>query len=279
MLSRRAFLLSASTAALAQDASFSTNVDVVTLFATVRDADGNPATNLSRDDFTLFEDGVLQTIHYFSRESDLPLAIGLLVDTSRSQESVLEPERRASYTFLDQVLREGKDEAFVASFDIRVQVLQDFTSSRRELAAALARLKIPPLASTLLYTAIRKCSENQMKDRTGRKAFIILSDGVDVRSRTSIGTAIEFAQRADTIIYSILFSATGSRIGGVLAAHERGRKAMLRLAAETGGAYFEVTDDQPIEKIYAQVEEALRSQIQLRLYAGWPERERTVSQD
>ncbi len=264
----RTLLLALAATALAQDPSFSTNVDVVTLFATVRDANAQPAKNLTRDDFVLLEDGVPQTIRYFSRESDLPLTIGLLVDTSRSQTRVLEPERTASYKFLDQVLREGKDEAFVASFDVRVRMLQNFTSSRKELSAALDRLRIPPIGSTLLYTAIRNCSENQMKDRAGRKAFILLSDGVDVHSRTSLGTAIEYAQRADTIIYSILFADSDAGMRPVRAAiftayHQRGRKAMQRLPSETGGAFFEVTADNPIEKIYSQIEETLRNQYSI----------------
>jgi VWFA-related protein len=202
---RRAVLLAVAFCAWAQDAKFSAGVDVVTLLVAVRDRNGLVVKNLGREEFSLQEDGVPQTIHYFARESDLPLTIGLLVDTSSSQLHVLEPERRASYTFLDQVLREGKDQAFVAHFDFRVEVLQGFTSSRDELASALGQLSVPSHISTLLYDAIRSCSENQMRRKKGRKAFILLSDGVDFRSKTSLGTAIEYAQRADTIVYSILF--------------------------------------------------------------------------
>jgi hypothetical protein len=117
-ISRRALLIAVAGRLWAQEAKYSTGVDVVTLLATVRDAHGLLAKNLSREDFLLEEDGVPQTIRYFSRESDLPLTVGLLVDTSQSQFHVLEPERRASYTFLDQVLREGQDQAFVAHFDV-----------------------------------------------------------------------------------------------------------------------------------------------------------------
>jgi hypothetical protein len=100
-------------------------------------------------------------------------------------------ERRASRTFLDRVLREDKDRAFVAHFDFRVEVLQDLTSSRAKLASALDELKMPPRGSTLLFRAVRECSENQMRKQPGRKAFVILSDGADVRSKTTIVTAIE----------------------------------------------------------------------------------------
>jgi VWFA-related protein len=190
------------------------------------------------------------------------LTIGLLVDTSRSQRSVLERQRRASHTFLDQVLRGDKDLAFVAHFDIRVEILQDLTSSRAKLGAALDELKIPPRGSTLLYRAVRECSENQMRKQPGRKAFIVLSDGFDVRSNTTIVTAIEYAQRADTIIYSILFRRKEllKYYPPVVIYNARGERAMQRLARETGGAYFEVTKDNSIEKIYASIEEQLRNQ-------------------
>jgi VWFA-related protein len=249
-------------------AQFSTDVDVVTLLATVRDKDGRIAKNLTREDFVLLEDGKPQTIAYFSRESDLPLRIGLLVDTSRSQTGVLEPEREASRAFFDQVLREDKDLALVAHFDTQVGMLQGFTSSRQELAAALDQLRIPGAVATLLYEGIRQTSENFMRRQTGRKAFILLSDGVSYRDKTSIGTAVEYAQRADTMIFSILFAdrpklyRPGRAAVHAIAA-QRGRSAMQRLARETGGAFFDVSDAQPIAKTYAQIEETLRNQYAL----------------
>jgi VWFA-related protein len=185
-ISRRDLMLGAAIRAFAQEPTFSTEVKVVTLLATVHDGNGAIVTNLSKEDFLVEEAGVPQTIRYFSRESDLPLTVGLLVDTSRSQIGVLEPERRASQTFLDQVLRGDKDRAFVAHFDRRVEVLQDLTSSRAKLASALDELKIPSRGSTLLYRAVRECSENQMRKQPGRKAFVVLSDGVDVGSKTTL---------------------------------------------------------------------------------------------
>ena len=263
-ISRRSLLLAAAWPMWPQDARFSADVHVVTLFATVRDADGLIVKNLNQDDFVLREDGLPQTIRYFSRESDLPLTIGLLVDTSQSQDHVLEPERKASYTFLDRVLREGSDTAFVAHFDTHVEVLQGFTSSRKDLQQALGQLAVPRAPSTLLYDAIKNCSENLMRKKQGRKAFILLSDGVDYRSKTNLQTAIEYAQRADTIIYSILFAEPLKpyrplRSAILAKSRDRGRRVMHRLAAETGGAYFEVTPNQPIETIYAQIEDVLRN--------------------
>jgi VWFA-related protein len=138
-ISRRTLFVALVCRLCAEEVKFSTGVDLVTLLATVRDAHGLLARNLTRDDFLLEEDGVPQTIRYFSRESDLPLTVGLLVDTSQSQVHVLEPERRASYAFLDQVIREDQDQAFVGHFDVRVEVLQGFTSSRKDLALALGQ--------------------------------------------------------------------------------------------------------------------------------------------
>lgn len=147
--------------------------------------------------------------------------IGLLVDTSCSQIRVLESERTASYKFLDQVLH-GDDVAFVLHFDFRVSLLQGFTSSREKLAAAFSALSPPMHCDTHLYDAIHDASEQLMKKESGRKAFVLLSDGGDVRSKCSIVTAIEFAQRADTII-----TQCSSRIG-----KERRRPECTSRAAE-----------------------------------------------
>jgi VWFA-related protein len=251
-----------------QGPTISSRVNIVTLFATVHDADGKVVKNPTRDDFVLLEDGAPQRIDYFAQESDLPLTIGLLVDTSRSQTGVLEKERSASYTFLDQVLREGVDQAFVVHFDLRVETLQRPTSSRDELEAALGRLKIPERDSTLVFSAIKDSSEDLMRPLMGRKAFILLSDGVAYKEPTAITTAIEYAQRADTIIYPIRFSdpVPFSRpvVGAILAiASEHGKQGLHRMANETGGAYFEVSASQPIEDIYSQIEEALRNQYSI----------------
>jgi VWFA-related protein len=248
-----------------QAPTISVKVNLVPILATVHDPDGRIVKNLAPDNFILREDGIQQKITNFTQESDLPLTIGLLVDTSTSQTGVLEEERRASYKFLDQVLREGKDQAFVVSFDVRVETLQGFTSSRRELAAALDRLKIPDQVSTLIYSAVRDSSENLMQERKGRKAFILLTDGVAFKDPVSIVMAIEFAQRADTIIYTIHFSEPASIHhpieSAILAPFKaRGRQALKRMARETGGVAYEVTNNQSIEGIYSQIEEALRNQ-------------------
>ena len=149
---------------------FMVSVNVVSLLVSVHDRHGHLVNNLTADDFVLKEDGVPQHIRYFSKETDLPLTIGLLVDTSRSQTGVLEQERTASATFFDQILRQDKDQAFVAKFDDNVQILQPLTSSRTLLASSLNRLSIPEDYATLLYSAVRESSAKFMLNRPGRKA-------------------------------------------------------------------------------------------------------------
>jgi VWFA-related protein len=230
-------LLAVAWVVRAQDSTFSTDVRVVNLLAAVRDRDGRFVKGLTKEDFVVQDEGRPQEIRYFAQESNLPLTIGLLVDTSCSQMRVLESERTASYKFLDQVLRVD-DVAFVMRFDFKVSLLQSFTSSREELSMALSNLSRPKHCGTLLYDAIHDASEQLMKKKDGRKAFVVLSDGGDARSKHSIGTAIEFAQRPDTIIYSVLF-ADRLRIGSIVSPAAmgmqavylaRGRKVMGRLA-------------------------------------------------
>jgi VWFA-related protein len=214
-------------------ATIAVDVKVVTLPVTVRDKHGKIVRDLTKDDFTLQEDGRPQTIRYFSQEANLPLTLGLLVDTSRSQTNVLEAERNASRSFLDQMLVQEKDKAFLIHFDREVELLQDLTSSREKLQAALELLKTPsdrersndPNDSTdsrsgdsragsgshhgggtQLYDAVFLASNELMKKQQGRKALVILSDGVDRGSKTSLESAIESAQRADTVVYSIYFA-------------------------------------------------------------------------
>jgi VWFA-related protein len=265
-------LLALTPLAVPQTATFSSDVKVVSLLATVRDRNGEIVTNLSKDDFRLEEEGRPQTIRYFSRESGLPLILCLLVDTSRSMQTVFDSERAASNRFFDQVLRSDRDLAAVVHFDVRVETLQPFTTSRESLAAALDGLAIPPRPATLLYDAIQQSSERLMRPEAGRKAFILLSDGLDVRSVTSIGNAIEYAQRADTMIYSILFPHRFNRRGRggfvvnvrhVNPRQTRGPQVMDRLARETGGGFFTVTASTSIDQIYSKIEDELRNQYNI----------------
>jgi VWFA-related protein len=294
--------------------TISVQVKVVNVLATVRDKHGKIISNLGKDDFVLTEDGRPQSIHYFTRETDIPLTLGLLVDTSLSQRRVLDQERSASHSFLDQMVRQDKDKAFVIHFDREVELLQDLTSSHQKLESALQDIETPRLertstgsspnsdpgsrrgsgrhfgaGGTLLYDAVYLASDELMKKQQGRKAVIVLSDGVDRGSKETIDQAIETAQRADTVVYSILFKddegygggfggprigmggpgmggGMGRRGGGQRFPHQTrpdGKKILERLSQETGGRLFEASKKQPIDQIYAQIEEELRNQYSL----------------
>jgi VWFA-related protein len=303
-----AILLTCSTGSLAaqQEPTFSTDVNVVTVLATVRNKQGQVVRDLTKDDFALEEDGRPQTIRYFAQETDLPLTLGLVVDTSLSQERVLDEERTASYRFLDKVLREDRDLAFLIHFEEEAELLQDLTASREKLQAALALLRTPSppprtrvnmpfpwpgmpggggvggsRGGTALHDALYLASDELMKSQPGRKALVVLSDGVDNASKVSLELAIESAQRSDTLVYTILFADRGDYgfqggfggIGGI--GRQRGRQrfpqqlapdgsgVLQRIAKQTGGRYFEVSRGQGIDQIYSAIEEELRTQYNL----------------
>ncbi len=266
--SRRRFLLASggAVAARAQDVTFKTDVKVVNLLATVRTKKGEMVRDLEKADFSVSENGRPQTIRYFARQSDLPLTLGLMIDTSASQEKVIEPERIASFRFIDQVLREDKDQVFIMQFDTTIQLRQPLTSSRRKLNEVLpfvdtqTRKELESVGGqTRLFDAVEQASKDIMKARTGRKALIVLSDGVDFGSEASITQAIEAAQRADTLIYSILFSDAGA-YGFLGGASGSGRAALMRMSRETGAGFFEVSKKLTLEQIFSQLEDELRSQ-------------------
>lgn len=273
------------------------DVNVVNVFATVRDKKGQIVRDLTQNDFVIEEDGRPQAIKYFSKETDLPLKLGLTVDTSPSQRRLLEQERGASYKFLDQVLREDKDLAFVLHFDAEVELLEDFTSSRKKLQAALNEIEAEPprqlnrrdpndpgqprrRGGTSLYDAVLLASDELMKKQKGRKALILLTDGVDTSSKSTLTDAIESAQKSDTLVYSILFSDEASygqqggggvfgpprmgRHGGMNGPRNRpdGKKVLQRLADETGGTFYE-RKKQSLDDIYRELEQELRSQYSL----------------
>ena len=274
ILSRAAVLFGASCSLWAQeDAVFSTDVRVVNVLATVRDRQGRIIRDLAQADFSVLENGRPQTIRYFSRESDLPLTLGLMVDTSMSQQHVIDAERGASMRFLDQVLREAKDHVFLMQFDMAVRISQALTNSRRKLEEALAYVDTPTRqdlshqygGGTLLYDAVVEACTQVMKNQTGRKALIVLSDGVDTGSEASLTDAIEAALRTDTLIYAILFADPGF-YNGRLFAHmggAGGRNALTRLSQEAGGGFFEVSKKQSIDDVYSILQEELRSQFSL----------------
>jgi VWFA-related protein len=255
--------------ARAQDTPvFSTEVKVVNVLATVRNKTGSLVGGLSQEDFLLSEDGRPQTIRYFARESDLPLTLGLMVDSSGSQRRVLDAERGASLRFFDRVVREKQDQVFIMQFDSAVQMRQALTSSVAKLEDALAyvdtesaaQLRIQHGGGTLLYDAVVRASE-VMKKLTGRKALIVLSDGVDLGSYFTLKDAVDAAQRADTLVYSILYSDSGAY--GIRGGGGEGVRALQRMSNESGGGFFEVSKKQTVDRVFDIIQEELRNQYNL----------------
>lgn len=279
-MTRRFFLLSTGGAGIclraAQDGpTFSTNVKVVNIFLTVRDKSGRLIRDLQKDDFSIRENGKPQAIRYFSRESDLPLTVGLMVDTSLSQGRVLENERGASYRFLDEVLRQSQDKAVVVQFDQAVVIRQELTSSHKDLEDTLSLLDLPSEqqarygSGTLLYDAVRTASVQVMRKQEGRKALIVLTDGVDEGSTISLGDAIQSAQSVGTQVYCILFS-DATYYGGAGILGPDGKRVLQRLASETGGSFFEVTKQRSVSDIFHEIEEDLRSEYSIGFVSDQP---------
>ena len=262
-------------------ATFKANVDVVQLFFNVKDKKGGLIPNLPKDNFEVFEDGKPQTIKYFAAESNLPLTLGILIDGSGSQERVLDMEKQVGGAFLTEILRE-KDLAFVMSFDIGVELLQDFTGSARKLKAALNSVKINsggharlpdtpgmgggPIPTsgtprgTLLYDAVYLASHEEMAQQVDRKAMILLTDGQDQGSQYKTRDAVEAAQKADTIVYVLLCADRGVYgFGGYSGGGE-----MNKLTAETGGRVIEVGNKfEKLKAAFDQISQELRSQYNI----------------
>jgi VWFA-related protein len=266
-----------------QDQSVETlkvSVNVVQLFFNVKDKHGLLIPNLTKNDFDILEDGKPEIIKYFTAESNLPLTLGILIDSSGSQQRVLEMEKEVGASFLQEILR-PKDEAFVISFDVDVDLLQDFTNSTHLLRAALdsAKINAPPAScgglpgagggplpcsgtpkGTLLYDAVYLASHDELSKEVGRKAMIILTDGEDQGSHYKIKDAIEAAQKADSIVYVLLIADRGFYgFGGY-----SGDRQMKDLATETGGRVIEVGNKfEKLKQAFDQIAQELRSQYNI----------------
>jgi len=257
------------------------NVDVVQLFFNVKDKRGALIPNLPKDNFEIIEDGKPQTIKYFKAESDLPLTLGIMIDASGSQQHVLGIEQEVGGSFLESTLR-PKDMASVFSFDVDVNLIQDFTGSVSRLRKALDQVKInsgtgacsnlPGLGGgpipcpstgprgTVLYDAVYVASHDAFAQEVGRKAMILLTDGEDQGSRLKIKDAIEAAQKADTICYVLLIADRGFYgFGGY-----GGDSAMKKLTEQTGGRVIEVGNKpDKLKQAFDQIGQELRSQYNI----------------
>jgi VWFA-related protein len=259
-------------------ATFKLQVNLVDVFFTVKDKNNNLVPHLSRNDCTIFEDKQPQTFKSFIAENNLPLTLGIMIDTSGSQERVLPLEQEAGAQFLERVLKQ-KDEAFLLSFDVDVDLLQDFTNNPRQLAHAMNKAEIntaggngaagvPGLGGgpvptigdpkgTLLYDAIYLAANEKLTQESGRKALIILTDGEDQGSRTKISEAVAAAQKSNAMIYVILIADTGFYGGWGYS----GYSAASKLAQESGGRVINVGNNgKKLQEAFAQIEDELRTQ-------------------
>ena len=254
------------------------NVNVVQLFFNVKDKHGALIPNLTKDDFEVHEDGKLQTIKYFTAETNLPLTLGIMIDASGSQRNVIDMEKEVGGAFLRQILTD-KDEAYVISFDISVDLLQDFTRDVHRLQAALNKAKvnvdytsggIPGMGGgpvpqhnspgTLLYDAVYLSAHDMLSKEVGRKAMILLTDGQDEGSRLKIQDAIEAAQKADSIVYVLLCADRGF-YGGF---GYSGESDMRKLTEQTGGRVINVGNKfDKLKEAFDQVAAELRSQYNI----------------
>ena len=245
------------------------NVNLVNLYFSVRDKNGY-ITNLHKDDCQIFEDKSLQKTKNFTQEKNLPLTIGILLDTSGSQMNVLPLEQQSGATFLKEVLT-PKDEAFLISFDINVDLLADYTNSAGELRRAIDKASINTGAGTgsvtgngqargtLLYDAVFLAAHDKLRQEAGRKILVMLTDGGDQGSQETLKTATEAAQKANAIVYVILIADRGF-YGGFQMGYT-GDRDMEKLATDTGGRVINVGNNgKKLEEAFAAIQDELRTQ-------------------
>src|SRR5579875_1471635 len=273
-----------------QTPTFKSNVELVNILFTVKTKKGQLIPNLEQKDFTVYEDGKQQTIQHFSRETDLPLTLGLLIDISASQERLVDIERQAAAAFFSSVIRQ-KDEAFLISFGKSTDLLQDYTNSPRLLTSALQDLhgdgqtpmvgRVPvntgplptgPPKGTLLFDAVYLASNDKLKSEVGRKALILVTDGDDQGSFYDRKAAVEAAQKADAMIYSIyyvdrgFYMAAGMFGGG-------GEGDLRKMSDETGGHVFSVSSKHPLNEIFKEIQDELRNQYSIGYESTNPKRD------
>jgi len=255
------------------------DVNVVNILASVRDKRNNLIPNLEQKDFTVLEDGKPQSIKYFTRETDLPLTIGLLIDVSASQGNLIQIERDAAAQFFTQVLRK-KDEAFLLAFGEEAELLQDYTNSPRLLISAMRDLRVssgvggfgpgpvPTMGQprgTVLYDAVYLAANEKLKSEVGRKVIVVITDGVDEGSRLSIKEALAEAQKADAVIYSIEYEdpAFYSRGWGISLGGGVGASALHQLSDDTGGHVYRVDRRNTLDVVFKELQDEMRSQYSI----------------
>lgn len=266
-----------------QSPTIKVDVNLVNILYSVKAKKGGALIpNLEQSNFTVFEDGKQQKIQRFTRETDLPITLGLLIDVSLSQENLVGIERQAASAFFDAVIRK-KDEAFVISFGKDVQLLQDMTSSARRLSASMNDLQPdaePPMMGrvpvntgpipqsgtpkgTLLYDAVVLASNEKLTGEVGRKALILITDGDDMGSTNTRKEAIEAAQKADAIIFSIYYVDRAFYARGGFSFGGSGEGELKKMSEETGGQVFTVSNKHPLSEVFKEIQDELRNQYSI----------------
>jgi len=245
-------------------------VNLVNLFATVSDKSKRIVGDLKQEDFKVYEDGEEQKVAFFSKEVTLPITLGLLIDTSGSEQNRLGAEQEAASRFLERVMKKG-DEAMVISFDLDVDLLADFSDDRAQIERAINKARIGAVSGgvvtpgtipsnsggTHFYDAVYLACNDKLATEAGRKALVIITDAQDEGSRLRLEEAIESAQRTDTVVH-------------VLLVHDPGYSwrpdVAKKLSDETGGRTIEVSSEKRLNEAFDQISEELRSQYTVGYY-------------
>ena len=243
--------------------TLSVNVDLVDVRFTVADKKGKLITKLKKEDFKIFEDQRQQTITAFTSETDLPLTIALLLDTSGSIRDKLRFEQEAAIEFFHSTLRPGKDKALVISFDSGVDLIQDFTDDAGTLTDAVRKIRAG--GGTSLYDALFLAVNEKLAKEEGRRVLILITDGADNSSRVSMTETMEAAQKYDVAIYGISTN-TAAFFGS--SEQERGDKTLKKFAEETGGRAFFPFKVQDLAASFGDISEELRSQYTIAYRPG-----------
>ena len=250
------------------------STEVVNVLTIVKDKQGHLIPDINKEDFELEEDNTPQEIRYFSKQVDTPLTLGILVDTSPSQQRVLPIEQEEAKAFIAQVIK-PKDMAFVLHFDVEVELLQDFTGDKKMLSRAIDETVIngggggvlpgpfptSNLGGTHLYDAVYLAANDLLKNEVGRKVIILLTDGEDQGSHEKLQAALEAAQKSDLIIYSIeisdrmFYTRQGAFYGG--------DSVLKKLSEETGGRVIEVKANRDVSRAFQEIADELRTQYLL----------------
>jgi Ca-activated chloride channel family protein len=241
-----------------QDTTIKVNVRLVNVFTTVTDENGAPIAKLEKKDFEILEDGIVQNVSFFSKESELPLSIVLAIDASLSTKKDLPLELESARRFAHSILR-PVDAMSLYRFAETVDELVTFTSNLGRIDRALKRVRVG--AATAVYDAVFLASE-ALERRDGRKVLVVITDGGDTISAVSYGEALRQAQASEAVVYSIIVVPIAASAGR----NTGGEHALIQLSHDTGGKHFYAESGAQLEAVFKQISDELRTQYLLAYY-------------